>query len=71
MFPLPIFIPLTAPQSPSSIIWVWHNRPVVAAELSELSLTPTIRIVLEWKRGAEGKHMDYTLVGTLLKGEIL
>jgi hypothetical protein len=37
-FPLPIFIPPTAPQSPSSIIWVWHNRPVPAVP-SGLSLT--------------------------------
>jgi hypothetical protein len=28
-FPVPIFIPQTAPQSPSSIIWGWYNRPVV------------------------------------------
>jgi hypothetical protein len=26
-FPLPIFIPPTAPQSSSSIIWGWYNRP--------------------------------------------
>jgi hypothetical protein len=30
-FSLPIFIPPIAPQSPSSIIWGWHNRPIVAA----------------------------------------
>jgi hypothetical protein len=30
-FPLPIFIPPISPQSPSSIIWGWYNRPVVAA----------------------------------------
>jgi hypothetical protein len=29
--PLPIFIPLVAPQSPSRIIWDWYNRPEVAA----------------------------------------
>jgi hypothetical protein len=29
--PLPIFIPPIAPQSPSSIICGWYNRPVVAA----------------------------------------
>jgi hypothetical protein len=29
-FPLPIFIPPTVPQSPSSIIWGWYNRPEVA-----------------------------------------
>jgi hypothetical protein len=33
-FTLPIFIPPTAPQSSSSIIWAWHNKPV------EASLTP-------------------------------
>jgi hypothetical protein len=27
-FPLPIFIPPIAPQSPSSIIWDWYSRPV-------------------------------------------
>jgi hypothetical protein len=36
-FPLPIFIPSIAPQSPSSIIWGWYNRPIVAAVPS---LTP-------------------------------
>jgi hypothetical protein len=30
-FPLLIFIPPIAPQSPSSIIWGWYNRPEVAA----------------------------------------
>jgi hypothetical protein len=38
-FLLPIFIPPIAPQSPSSIIWGWYNRPVVAAVTSGLSLT--------------------------------
>jgi hypothetical protein len=28
-FPLPIFIPPIAPQSPSPIIWGWYNRPEV------------------------------------------
>jgi hypothetical protein len=37
---MPIFIPPIAPQSPSSIIWGWYNRPVVAAVPSGLSLTP-------------------------------
>jgi hypothetical protein len=27
-FPLPIFIPPNAAQSPSSIIWGWYNRPI-------------------------------------------
>jgi hypothetical protein len=39
-FPLPIFIPPIAPQSPSSIIWGLYNRPEVAAVLSGLSPTP-------------------------------
>jgi hypothetical protein len=30
-FPLPIFVPPIAPQSPSPIIWGWYNRPEVAA----------------------------------------
>jgi hypothetical protein len=30
-FPLPIFFPPIAPQSPSPIIWEWYNRPEVAA----------------------------------------
>jgi hypothetical protein len=44
-FPLPIFIPPIAPQSPSSIIRGWYNRPVVAAVPSGLSLTPLIIII--------------------------
>jgi hypothetical protein len=43
-FSLPIFIPPIAPQSPSSIIWRWYSRPVVAAVPSGLSLTP-LRII--------------------------
>jgi hypothetical protein len=43
-FPLAIFIPPTAPQSPSSIIWDWYNRPVVAAVPSRLNLIP-LRII--------------------------
>jgi hypothetical protein len=38
-FPLPIFIPPIAPQSPSSIIRGWYNRPVVAALPGGLSPT--------------------------------
>jgi hypothetical protein len=45
-FPLPIFIPPIAPQSPSSLIWGWYSRPVVAAVPSELSLTP-LRIIIK------------------------
>jgi hypothetical protein len=44
-FPLPIYIPPVAPQSPSSIIWGWYNRPVVAAVPSGLSLIP-LRIII-------------------------
>jgi hypothetical protein len=32
-FPLPIFIPLISPQSPSPIIRGWYNRPVLATVL--------------------------------------
>jgi hypothetical protein len=39
-FPLPIFIPPIAPQSPLSIIWGLYNRPEVAAVPSGLSSTP-------------------------------
>jgi hypothetical protein len=39
-FLLPIFIPPIAPQSPSSVIWGWYNRPVVAAIPSGLNLNP-------------------------------
>jgi hypothetical protein len=39
-FPLPIFIPPIAPQSPSSIIWGLYNRPEVAAIPSGHSPTP-------------------------------
>jgi hypothetical protein len=42
-FPLPILIPPIAP--PSSIIWGWYNRPVVAAVASGLSLTQQIIII--------------------------
>jgi hypothetical protein len=33
-------------QSPSSIIWGWYNRPVVAALPSGLSLTTLIIIII-------------------------
>jgi hypothetical protein len=42
-FPLPIFIPPTAPQSPSSVVWGLYNRPEVAAVPSGLSPTPLIK----------------------------
>jgi hypothetical protein len=38
--PWPIFIAPIAPQSPSSIIWGWYNRTIVAAVPSGLGLTP-------------------------------
>jgi hypothetical protein len=41
-FPLPIFIPPIAPQSPSSITW---RRSAVAAVPGGLSLTPLIIII--------------------------
>jgi hypothetical protein len=44
-FPLPILIPPVAPQSPSSIIWGWYSRPVVAAVPSGVSHTP-LRIII-------------------------
>jgi hypothetical protein len=43
-FPLPIFIPPIAPQSPSSIIWGLYIRPEVVAVPSGLSPTPLIII---------------------------
>jgi hypothetical protein len=43
-FPLPIFIPPNAPQSPSPIVWGWYNRPEVATVSSGFSLTP-LRII--------------------------
>jgi hypothetical protein len=46
-FPLPIFIPPFASQSPSSIIWGWYNRPVVAAAPSGLCLTPLGIIIIK------------------------
>jgi hypothetical protein len=41
-FPLPIFIPPIAPQSPSSVIWGLYNRPEVAAVPSGLNPSPLI-----------------------------
>jgi hypothetical protein len=60
-FPLPIFIPLISPQSPSSIIWGWYNTPVVAAVPSELSLTPltTIKKTLNY---VMGRKLSYNFV---------
>jgi hypothetical protein len=47
-FPLPIFIPPIAPQSPSSIIWGLYNRPEVAAVLNGLCPTPLIIIIKKY-----------------------
>jgi hypothetical protein len=44
-FPLPIFTPSTALQSPSSITRIWYNRPIIAAVPSGLSVTP-LRILI-------------------------
>jgi hypothetical protein len=61
-FPLQIFIPPTAWYSPSSIIWGWYNRPVVAAVPNGLSLTPlriiknnTVQLLSErsWRHAAQ------------------
>jgi hypothetical protein len=46
-FPLAIFMPPIAPQSPSSIIWGWYNRPEVAAVPSGLSPTPLIILIIK------------------------
>jgi hypothetical protein len=44
--PLSIFIPQIVPQSPSSIIRGWYNRPVVTAVSSGFRLTPLIIIII-------------------------
>jgi hypothetical protein len=46
-FPLPIFSPPFAPQSPSSTISGWYNRPLVAAVPSGLNLIPLTIIIIE------------------------
>jgi hypothetical protein len=60
-FPLPIFIPPIAPQSPSSNTWGLYNRPEVAAVPSGLSPTPLITtttiiiiiiIIIPWRKSA-------------------
>jgi hypothetical protein len=48
-FPLPIFIPSIAAQSPLSIIWGWYSKPVVAAGSSALSLTPRTIIIIKYR----------------------
>jgi hypothetical protein len=52
-FPLPIFIPHIASQSPSSIIWGWHKRPILAA-VPSYTLTHCIR---------EESHAKYRPLG--------
>jgi hypothetical protein len=42
-FPLPILIPPTDPQSPSSIIRGWHNRPVSGRRTKWTQSHPTQR----------------------------
>jgi hypothetical protein len=37
-----------APQPPSSIIWGWYNRPVVAVVPSGLSLTAITIIIINY-----------------------
>jgi hypothetical protein len=72
-FPLPIFIPPISPQSPSSIIWGWYNRPVVAAVPSRLSLTPlTIIKKTQACRHNFGAfllllHLDFQFVGAKVR----
>jgi hypothetical protein len=57
-FPLPIFIPPIAPQSPSLIIWGWYNRPEVAA-LQGLSPTPLAIKKMYLVAGGSSNH-DFT-----------
>jgi hypothetical protein len=48
-FPLPIFIPSIAPQSPSSIIWGLYNRPEVAAVPRDLVPPHKKNILTFWR----------------------
>jgi hypothetical protein len=76
LFPLPILNPPIAPQSPSSIIWSWYNRPVLAAVPSRLSLTPLrITITEQWWKCAwaiwkDSKVISDCRVGLLFRGRI-
>jgi hypothetical protein len=45
-FPMPIFIPPNAPQSPSLIIWGWYNRPKVAAVQGTWSHPTSIKKIM-------------------------
>jgi hypothetical protein len=68
-FPLTIFIPPIAPQSPSSIIWGLYNRPEVAAVPSGLSPTALIIIIndgpLEGTMLSQHSSADKETLGTL------
>jgi hypothetical protein len=55
-FPLLILIPPTAPQSPSFIVWVRYNRPVVAAVPSGISLT-LLRITVSARAQAVSRRL--------------
>jgi hypothetical protein len=68
-FHLPIFIPSTVPQSPSSIIWGWYNRPIAAAVPSGLSLTP-LRIIKKKLTLEQGRRHSGFLVGSPNHGEM-
>jgi hypothetical protein len=48
-FPLPIFIPPAAPQSPLSIIRGWYNRPIVAPIIIIIIIIIIIKHVRIWK----------------------
>jgi hypothetical protein len=59
-FSLPIFIPPISPQSPSSIIRGWYNRPVVATvpkvpprKLKKKKGMNCLRSLESWDRGFE------------------
>jgi hypothetical protein len=51
-FPLAIFIPPIAPQSPSPVIWGWCNRPEVAAAIKKV-------IIRLNKSGQRLRALDY------------
>jgi hypothetical protein len=60
-FPLPIYIPSIAPQSPSFIIWGWYNSLVAAAVPSGLSLTP-LRIITKIIIITSHQNYEYLLL---------
>jgi hypothetical protein len=60
-FPLPIFIPPIAPQSPSSIICGCYNRPIVVAVPSGLSLSP-LKITIKNKHGFATRGFQISMV---------